>query len=109
MTWGPQVDFLKLVEQQTGQPNLTLQNRPVLSPNLWYYRDIYAEVSGSRHYSMDGSPLPIPISEVLAYCEMFGVADMDARERLFKMIRTMDNTFREAISKQREVAKKKRP
>lgn len=84
-----------------------LRARPTLPPHLWYYRDIYDEVAGSRHYSANGEPLPIPISEIHAYCELFGVRGLESRETLLKMIRAMDRAFLDVIRKRREEESKK--
>lgn len=70
-----------------------LQNRPVLGVNLLYYRNIFAQLSDSRQYSQSGAPLPIPISEYVAYCEFFGIRALTERERFFKMVRAQDTTY----------------
>lgn len=67
---------------------------------LWYYRDIYDEIAGSRQYTMNGEPLPIPISELLAYCEMFGIRRLEEREKLLRMVRAMDRAYLDVIREQ---------
>lgn len=107
MTWGRQVEFLKLVEEQTGVTPASLQNRPTLSTHLWYYREVYSDLSMSRNYTSEGMPLAIPLSEIHAYCEMFGVTDLGARERLLKMVRAMDGAYRKVVDQQQKEAAKK--
>lgn len=77
----------------TGNVPGALQERPVLEPHLWYYRDIYGELAGSRSHSASGDPLPIPVSEVLAYCQMYHIDGLDERETLCTMVRALDRAF----------------
>lgn len=86
----------------SGQDVPALRERPTLPGYLWYYRDIFDEVAGSRHYAASGEPLPIPISEIHAYCEMFSIYGLDARAKLLKMVRALDRAFLDVIRKRRE-------
>lgn len=108
MTWGAQADFLKMVEEQTGKTPGGLLERPTLTANQWYYRDVYEDVSGSRQYTTDGQPLPIPISEVLAYCELFGIRELEARHRIMVMVRAQDAGFRKVMREKAEQEARKR-
>lgn len=83
-----------------------LLDRPVLEPHLWYYRDIYGELAGSRGHTANGDPLPIPVSELLAYCELYHIDSVEERETLCTMVRAMDRTFIDFV---RERAKKDAP
>lgn len=47
---------------------------------------------GSRQYTMGGAG-PIPLSEVLAYFQMFGVRDEDEREEMVAFIRALDSEW----------------
>lgn len=90
----------------TGNVPGALQERPVLEPHLWYYRDIYGELAGSRSHSANGDPLPIPVSEILAYCTLFRIDGTEERETLCTMVRALDRAFLEHI---REKSKKDTP
>jgi hypothetical protein len=97
-----------MVEEQTGKTPGGLQERPTLTPNQWYYREVFEELSGSRQYTMDGMPLPIPMSELLAYCELFGIEGIETRYRLYRMIRAQDAGMRKVLQERAEQEAKKR-
>ena len=73
-----------------------------MTARLGYFRDVYDDIAGSRHYTANGDPLPVPISEVLAYCDMFHIDGLDEREKLLHMVRAMDRAFLDVIRKRRE-------
>lgn len=50
-------------------------------------------------------PASIPISEIKAYCEFFGINDIDERRRVLKRIRIIDKEFLIAMQKKREESK----
>jgi hypothetical protein len=77
-----------------------LKNRPKLDPKLLYYRAVFSELSDSRNYSQSGQPMPIPISEYVSYCELFGISRQVERERLFKLVRAQDRAFVQHSAKQ---------
>jgi hypothetical protein len=97
LTWGPQVEYLKGLEAD-GVVVQALRDRPVLEHRLRYYKDIFSELSDSRHYTANGAPLPIPITEFHGYCELFGIQSLDERNRLFTLIRVMDREFIKKVS-----------
>lgn len=74
-----------------------LQERPVLTKNQWFYREVFDELSGSRAYSMEGMPMPIPISEIAAYCDLFCIDGLELRQRIFLMVRAQDAGFRKVM------------
>ena len=74
-----------------------LQDRPVLDDRQAYYYSAYQAISGSRQVGM-GGPLPIPVSEILAYCDLFYIAELNARERLFKYLKRLDNTYLDHVA-----------
>jgi hypothetical protein len=41
--------------------------------------------------------MPIPISELLAYCEFFGIKELWERESFFRRIRVMDAAYVETV------------
>ena len=47
-----------------------------------------------------GSALPIPISEILAYCEYYGFHDPEFRHGFLKYIRAMDNAQLTVMNKE---------
>lgn len=55
------------------------------------------ELTQSREYSQFGQPLPIPLSEYVAYCELFGIKELSEREAMFRHVRAMDTIFVEKV------------
>lgn len=109
MTWGRQEDFLKQIEEMTGETPGGLKERPDLTPIQWYYRIAFEEVSASRGYSSNGLPLPVPLTEMLAYCQLYGIESLDEREKLIKMFRAMDAGYRKVASQEANSDKPKVP
>lgn len=64
-----------------------------MKPKLLYYRTAFIELTDSRPYTQSGSPLPIPISEIRAYCEFFGIETLREKERLFRLVRAQDRAY----------------
>ncbi|MCQ8781723.1 hypothetical protein NPA30_05955 [Aurantimonas sp. CSK15Z-1] len=63
----------------------------------------FFDLSASRSLVMGGEG-PIPLSEILAYCQMFGVNDVDERGDFLRVIRAMDEAYLEERHRQREAA-----
>lgn len=70
-----------------------LRDRPVLPPDLAFYKRLFTELSDSRSYTQHGQPLPIPISELVSYCEMFGIKQLSERQTFFRVIRALDRAY----------------
>lgn len=98
MTWGPQIEFLQGVEKSTGVAPGALRERPKLAGTQGYYKDVFSDLASSRTYTAEGFACPILLSEVLAYCELFGIAGMEERDRLYRMVRAMDSAFCKVVS-----------
>lgn len=47
-----------------------------------------------------GGPLPVPVSEILAYCQLFYIAKLNERERLFRYINSLDNAYLDYVGEQ---------
>jgi len=45
--------------------------------------------------------MPIPVSEVYAYCLMFGIDDLDDRAEFLSVIRRLDDFFLQEKAKQK--------
>jgi hypothetical protein len=43
--------------------------------------------------------LPIPISVIRDYCELFYITSIEQRDRIFRYVSAMDNTYLERVSK----------
>jgi hypothetical protein len=53
---------------------------------------VFRQLSSARVYAEVG-PQPIPISEVLAYCEMMRIRDLDMRQAVLQIVQTLDGKF----------------
>lgn len=40
-----------------------------------------------------GGPLPIAVSEILAYCQFLGIEDLDERADLMQLIQALDEVY----------------
>lgn len=52
-----------------------------------------------------GGPLPVPISEILAYCHLFYITNVDEREQLLRYVVSIDNAYLEHAAEQSKSAK----
>lgn len=100
MTWGADLKFLLEIKESTGVTPKSLLDRPTLSARQSYFTDVFEDLTDSRTYSATGTPLPIPLSEILTYFEMFYIDGISEREQLLKMMRTLDRTFIRVVCKQ---------
>lgn len=103
MTWGKQLEFL-LDLKKDGMDPQALRDRPVLDRVEAYYMEVFASLSDSRRHTY-GQPVSIPLSEVLAYCQMFYIESIMEREALVRAIRAMDNAYLAVLAQQAEQAK----
>lgn len=101
MTWGPQLDFLKGLKEEGLDPP-ALRDRPLLDERLSFYNDIFNEISESRTYSAAGTPLPLPVSEINSYFEMYYIDSLAEREIIHKMVRALDRAYVKLLSERAE-------
>jgi hypothetical protein len=66
-------------------------------------------LSSGRQYSAHGHPLPIPISEMFAFCQMFFVCTYEEREQFVYFIQGLDSAYLTQVAKNNEEAADKRP
>lgn len=90
------------IQQETGEAPQALRDRPVLPLDLAYYKRLFHELSDSRPYSQHGQPLPLPISEIAAYFDLFGIKELSERQVLFKALRALDRAFVDVCKEQLE-------
>jgi len=65
-----------------------------LLPAAQPFWDAFWVLHGSRGASM-GGPMPIPLTEMLAWCDLRGIEDSEDRMELLQHIRTMDAVYLE--------------
>ena len=76
MQWGRFEDKLKEQAKNTGELPLALQNKPFPTLFEQQYYDAFLTLSNGRQMGFDG-PLPLQISEILAYLESIEAEDVE--------------------------------
>jgi hypothetical protein len=92
--------------QKQGMKIAALDDRPSLDLPQSYYFGVFVELSRSRGSGMNG-PLPIPLSEIKAYCELYGIDCIEDRGRIAKFVGTLDEQYLESAYKKIAEAQKK--
>lgn len=69
-----------------------LNRQKLKQADLPYY-NAFAALNASRQVGMSGSEA-IPVSEVLAYLQLVGIASSEARSKYLRLIQKMDATYR---------------
>lgn len=88
-----------------------LLSRPTLDDRLRHYYSTYNRISRSRDVSMAGA-LPLKVSEISAYCDLFKIQSLTERERLFDYVTSLDDAYLEYVAKRRQedqVSQAKKP
>jgi hypothetical protein len=70
---------------------------PQLDVRQVYFWNAYQQLTGSRRVSMSGA-LPIPISEIRAYCELFKIHDVEDIESLLNGINSLDQVYLDYVA-----------
>jgi len=86
--------------KRDGKDPQALQTKPDLIEGAAKYFVAFTALNASRQMGMDG-PGPIPISEVYAYCEMFGYTSYGERFDMFKFISACDGTYLKKLESKR--------
>lgn len=89
LKWGDHVKAFELQAKRTGVTPRPLLNRPRLLTQDVVYYNAFNDLSSSRPSSMGGAS-PIPISEVLAFCELLGIANLRERAKYLRLVRELD-------------------
>lgn len=87
MQWAQFKERLRTVDPEAK----ALKDEPVLNYAESHYMRVFTDLSRSRPVGMGVSA--IPISEIKAYCEMFGITDPNERADLLFIIQQMDEEF----------------
>lgn len=86
--------------KEQGLDPAALRDRPVLTMYESYFKGIFFTLSDSRSYSDTGNPMPIPVSEIKSYCEMFYINRLEERTVLMRLVQEMDQTYCEVRNEQ---------
>lgn len=87
MQWAQFKERLRTVDPEAK----ALKDEPVLNYAESHYMRVFTDLSRSRPVGMGVSA--IPISEIKAYCDMFGITDLNERADLLFIIQQMDEEF----------------
>mgnify|MGYP006943754696 CR=1 FL=1 len=87
MQWAQFKERLRTVDPEAK----ALKEEPLLNYAESHYMRVFTDLSRSRPVGMGVSA--IPISEIKAYCEMFGITDLNERADLLFIIQQMDEEF----------------
>lgn len=68
--WADKLEFLETLEEQ-GRTPPALENRPSCPTWLIPYMQAYHMLMRTRRYSMGGDHLPIQLSEIKAYLDLY--------------------------------------
>ena len=68
--------------------------------------EIFEDLSSSRSFSMSG-PLPVPVSEIKSYCEMFEIDGVSLRSRVLRQVQNLDRAYLTILQKHRAENDKK--
>lgn len=91
LKWGSEYQTLVEVFEVTGVMPTGLIERPQLRWHNRFYLESFYVLSNSRPIGMSAGP--IPVSEVLAYCQMHGDFNPSERLRFLEVIRSLDAEY----------------
>jgi hypothetical protein len=95
------------VWRRSGKMPAPLAEEPTLEDHEIGYFEVFSGLSSSRSYA-DGSPQPIRVSEVLAYCQLMGIDRLEQRQDTLQMVQALDGVWMthqvEKISRSRSQA-----
>jgi hypothetical protein len=98
LQWGSKIDFLQQVAKDTGELPPALANRPSLTVWQYYFWEAYHIVSNSRSFHSAGVA-GIPLSQILAYFEIYDIKDLELRNLYLYHIQRLDSAYLEYTSK----------
>lgn len=98
MTWGHEIEYLEKIREDMGIMPKGLANMPERHELGEFLFTAFNTLSSSRHYN-DGSPLPISITEMWAYCGLASLDDADERLSFVRAIQKMDNAYLTVVAK----------
>ena len=104
MQHGKNLEWYEQAEAE-GERVKPLENKPELYSDLKLDFDAFNILSTSRPVGFSYGA--IPISEILAYCNMFGIDDYEERKEFIKRIKILDRAYLNFHNKKSKQANKK--
>lgn len=89
LKWGAHVKAFEAQAKKTGIKSGPLLNRPRLQRQDVPYYIAFNSLSQARPQGMNGSG-PIPVSEILALCQLVGIANQPERVKYLNLIQQLD-------------------
>jgi hypothetical protein len=94
---------LKLLLEMQKESGITpeaLKKRPKVREADLIYMEVFGDLSPSRP---GGDSIGnIPVSEFRHYCDLWGIDGPEEKERIFKYLKKLDDTFMKFVTKQRQ-------
>ena len=78
--------------QKAGMSPSALANRPALEERLHFYSSAFDRLSNSRQWNKQ-FPQAITISEILSYCQLRFIMDIELRQRLLTYVQKLDDVW----------------
>jgi hypothetical protein len=97
MQWGHQIEYLESIREDMGIMPLGLANRPEEHELGGEIYQAFNTLSSSRSYGMSG-PLPISITDMASYCQLFEVVSLDERAAFIRQIQRLDHKYLEIVA-----------
>lgn len=97
MEWGAREEFLIGISE--SEPAAPLLEKPVLDDIEKYYWRVFHDLTSSRPVSFGAGA--VPISEILAYCQLYGVNNINERSDLVYIMAEMDGELIEHFNKKK--------
>ena len=85
--------WLEQVALETGRTEGALDSRPEVPDDLVWVWNAFWTLSGSRSAGFGLNP--IPISEILAYCDLLGHDSLENRYMLLRIVKLLDAHYLE--------------
>ena len=90
LKWGSHVKAFEAQAKKTGVMPVPLKSRPRLQNQDAVYYRAFTTLSQSRPSGGMGGRSAIPISEILAFCQLVGIASKEERLKYLSLIQELD-------------------
>lgn len=80
------------MQRQTGIIPEALSRRPELEGPLRWWLDVFYQLSAGRQITMGGAG-PIPLTEILAFTQLYGIDTVDDRAFFLARVSFLDGVY----------------
>lgn len=106
LKWGPHIKAFEAKRKKTGVAPKPLLSMPQIQQQDLEYYNAFQTVNNSRSYGDMGGARALQISEILAYCQMVGIAKRAERVKYLGLIQQLDQIW---LKHAAETQKTKKP